>query len=419
MRILCVADEFAWPPANGGRIRLANVLRALGEMGSIDCLAVLNDDRPADMGAVPVGAGITRVQVVRSAARHRSAAALVRAALGRLPRRMLWPDWREAAGLVTEWAATGYDLVWFVHADTYAILGRRLTIPMIVDLDNLEGRLLRERRATRPADPTRSAVRRRVADLLDRLDEQRWSRLEQSIVRGGAIAVVCSETDRARLAGGSVAIVPNAYEPSGPVIAALAAGAPADADRPLVILFVGQYLYEPNRDAARRLATEILPLVRRDVPDACLRLVGRGDHMLDDLRGLPGVVVVGEVDDVGPELAQASVAAVPIRFGSGTRVKILEAFAFGVPVVSTALGAEGLDAKHGEHLILADTAEEFAGACTKLHRDSALSSRLVVSARVLWESRYRYASVREAVGRVVKQALGSDQAAGNDGKTVA
>jgi len=405
MRILCIAHEFAWPPVNGYRIRLDQVLRALSTQGRVDYLAVLNDDRAADVAAVPPDLGSGRVRVVRSGPLRRSLPALLRATFGRLPRRIIWPDWGEAREVVAEWASTGYDLVW-CSSDAYAALGYRLAAPVVVDLDNLEGRLLRERRRNRPPDPTRSSARRRVADVFDRVDEWRWTRLERRIARRVAATVVCSEDERSRLAVPGVAIVPNGYEPSAPPVQ------PAPGSAPLTLVFVGLYAYEPNRDAARRLACEILPCLRRVEPAAQVRLVGRDGGLLDDLRDLPGVTVVGEVAEVGPELARADVVAVPIRFGSGTRLKILEAFAHGRPVVSTHLGAEGLGAIDGEHALLADDLDGFAAACLRIHRDPALADRLVEAASALWEQRYRWDSVREAVAAVVGHAARPSEAAG-------
>lgn len=396
MRTLCVADEFAWPANTGYRIRLDNILRVLAGLGPVDYLAILNDDREADLSSVPADLGFERVRIVRSHSERRRVASVARAVAGRLPRRIVWPDWDEAREALGEWVETPYDLVWFGHADAYAAVGGALDGPVVVDLDNLEGSALRERRTARPFDPTRAGVRRRVADAFDRLDEIRWNRLERRIARTVAATVVCSEIDRRRLAVPGVAIVPNGYE---------AARDPALRERwdgPLTMAFVGLYLYEPNRDAARLLAREVLPRVRSIEPEARLHLVGRDDGMLDDLRGLPGVVMMGEVGDVSAELARAEMVATPIRFGSGTRLKIIEALAHGVPVVSSSLGAEGLELVDGRDVIIADTPEELADACVSLHRDPGLAVRLAASGREVWERSYRRDAVREAVVAVVE-----------------
>lgn len=397
MRIFCIADDFAWPPVSGYRIRLDQVLRALATLGRVDYLAVLNDDRVADLAAVPPGFG--RVRVVRSGPLRHSLSAAARAAFGRLPRRIVWPDWGEARQVIAEWMPDGYDLAWFEHVDVYAALGDHVAAPVVVDLDNLESRVLRERRRFHPPDPTRSSMRRHVADVLDRVDEVRWMRLERRIARTAEATVVCSEVDRSRLAVPGVAIVPNGYEPSERAVP------PPSGGVPLTLVLVGLFVYEPNRDAAALLAREILPRLQRFERSAQVRLVGRDDGLLDDLRNLPGVTVVGEVAGVGPELAQATIVAVPVRIGSGTRLKVLEAFAHGRPVVATNLAVEGLGVIDGVHALLADDLDGFAAACLRIHREPALAAGLAESARDLWCRKYRWDSVCAAVVAVARRAV--------------
>ncbi len=318
--------------------------------------------------------------------------------VGGLPRRIVWPDWREARAVLGEWTASSYDLLWFGHADAYAAIGGGLGGAVVVDLDNLEGAALRERRLARPIDPTRGGVRRRLADSFDRLDEHRWNRLEQRIARTAAATVVCSEIDRRRLAMPRVVVVPNGYEPSGdPAVRETWSG-------PLTMAYVGLYLYEPNRDAARLLALEILPRLRAAEPDSRLLLVGRDDGMLEDLRNLPGVTMVGEASDIAAELARAEMVVTPIRFGSGTRLKIIEALAHGIPVVSSALGAEGLELVDGRDVVIADTPDAFADACLRLHRDPGLAARLAGAGREAWKRSYRWRTVSESVVAVVESA---------------
>jgi glycosyltransferase involved in cell wall biosynthesis len=118
------------------------------------------------------------------------------------------------------------------------------------------------------------------------------------------------------------------------------------------------------------------------------------------------VTVVGEVPDVLPELAAADVAVVPVRFGGGTRIKILEAFAYGVPVVSTTVGCEGLDVVDGEHLLVADTPDSFAAACARILADAELRARLTENARARWAERHRWEVIAPAIAGVVARVAG-------------
>ena len=116
------------------------------------------------------------------------------------------------------------------------------------------------------------------------------------------------------------------------------------------MLLAGSFSYPPNADAAHYFVSNILPLIRRNRPDVTLRLVGEPTASVTALAGDPAVTVVGWVPDIEVELARADVAVVPLRYGSGTRVKILEAAAHRIPVVSTTIGAEGLGFEDGRHL---------------------------------------------------------------------
>ena len=160
---------------------------------------------------------------------------------------------------------------------------------------------------------------------------------------------------------------------------------------PPTLLFVGLFVHPPNADAARWMVNEIFPIVRDTHLDCRLFLVGADPlQKLSALAGRPGVTLVGRVDELSPYYRQCNLAVVPLRAGGGTRLKILEAMAFGRAVVSTTLGAEGLDARGGEHLQLADTAEDFARAVINLLQDHALRQRLRRNARALVEQRYSW-----------------------------
>ena len=229
----------------------------------------------------------------------------------------------------------------------------------------------------------------RLGQAADAVDERRWRRLERQAATAGGTVVVCSELDRKRLGGTNVWVVPNGYERAQ--VPAPTERDPTPAAAPVLIM-VGLLTYEPNRDAADFFASTILPHIRRSHPDARFHMVGRydSDAAVHPWRNLPGVQVLGEVADVGAELAAADIAVVPIRFGGGTRIKILEAFAHRIPVVSTTVGCEGLDVVDGEHLLVADDPASFASACIRLSEDADLRARLVAAAAELWTSRYRW-----------------------------
>jgi glycosyltransferase involved in cell wall biosynthesis len=157
--------------------------------------------------------------------------------------------------------------------------------------------------------------------------------------------------------------------------------------------------YFPNMDGARYLVEEIVPRLREVLGhDFEVRLVGHAPPVVQQLAADPNVVVTGFVDDLDRELNEADLVVVPLRHGSGTRLKILEAFAHGIPVVSTSVGAAGIECTDGRDLLLADDADAFAGACARLLGDAALRARVTDSAYRLASRHYDWQTIGRRIG---------------------
>jgi glycosyltransferase involved in cell wall biosynthesis len=158
-----------------------------------------------------------------------------------------------------------------------------------------------------------------------------------------------------------------------------------------VLLFVGTLHVLMNQDAAIRLAREILPLVRAQVPQAEAWLVGGTPRRrVRALARLPGVRVIGPVADVRPFYARACVAVAPVTLGTGTKLKILEAMNYGVPLVTTPVGIRGIAVHAGRHVLVGATPHEIAEHVVTLARDHDRAARMVAAARELVQGRYRW-----------------------------
>jgi glycosyltransferase involved in cell wall biosynthesis len=235
--------------------------------------------------------------------------------------------------------------------------------------------------------------------------QRRWREWEQEAVRRCDRVVVCSELDSARLGGSTVVTVPNCYpRPERPV------GDRSSAGGPLRVGFVGLLDYQPNLDGLRWFATKVWPRIRELEPDAEFHVIGHRWRPLPAVERQPGVRMLGFVPDLSPHLAQLSVLVAPIRVGGGTRFKILEAFAHRIPMVSTAVGAEGIEARDGEHLLLRDAPAGFALAVVEAHRNRALRHRLVDAATRLYEARYTWERGLDAVTLMARELLASGTA---------
>jgi glycosyltransferase involved in cell wall biosynthesis len=183
-----------------------------------------------------------------------------------------------------------------------------------------------------------------------------------------------------------IAVYPNALPPTPRPVA-------GDQE---AIVFSGNMEYHPNLTAVRFFRLEIWPRLRDRWPLLVWRLVGRNPEAVRRFtQGDPRIEVAGPVQDAVSELARSRVAIVPLLTGSGTRLKILEAWAAGLPVVSTTLGAEGLPVSDGQTALLADSAEAFAGAvtrlltCTELRRRIGSAGRLLLEKEFTWETAWK------------------------------
>jgi len=165
-----------------------------------------------------------------------------------------------------------------------------------------------------------------------------------------------------------------------------------------VIVFSGNLEYEPNVSAVRFFRSQVWPLLRERWPELRWRLVGRNPRAVAKyVRGDEQIELTGPVVEAVPELAKARVVVVPLLAGSGTRIKILEAWAAGRAVVSTTLGAEGLQARDGEHLLLRDTPESFASAVSALLAAPEERLRLGAAGRSLLERAFTWPRAWEAL----------------------
>jgi glycosyltransferase involved in cell wall biosynthesis len=171
------------------------------------------------------------------------------------------------------------------------------------------------------------------------------------------------------------------------------------------VIFFGAMNYFPNVDGLLYLLREVWPLIEKSHPQARLKIVGQRPTPEILAYKSRRVEVAGKVDDLRPHLASAAVSIVPLRIGGGTRFKILEAMAMAKPVVSTSLGAEGIDAEPGRHLLLADDREAFAAAVGRVLDDSLLGARLGSEGRALVEERFSWQAAAQPLERLYQELI--------------
>ncbi len=407
MKILVVGEDFPWPANRGGLIRLGKIIEALAALGEVDLFTLY--DRRRTAFPVPQGLRLARQE-----------STLYPAPDGSVRWRAAWATHRDVPLEVAMrngdhrprrhfegWAADRYDVVWFDKPAVFHWLGRPRRGPTIVDIDNLEDeKAMQWARVLRGNDRGGGAgawLRTRAAASQSVMNAHRWRNLQQAVAAQVELVVLCTDTDAHRTGFRNTVVLPNGYARPDRVAGDSRHPRPG---RPPVVLLQGTLTYPPNMDAVEWLIGQVAPRLWAEWPQVEIRLVGNPAPGVRRWDRPPAVTVVGRVPDMEPELARADLAVVPLRVGSGTRIKILESFAHRIPVVSTTLGAEGLDVEDGVHLLVADDPDDFAAACGRLLSDIGLRKRLVDAAESLYLERYQWSSAKNRIGQIVAQVTG-------------
>ena len=398
MRILWVKMGGLWPATTGGRVRSLQIVSELAKRHTVTVVTTHGaGDDPAGLKArLSQCEGVTSIPfAVPKTGSPAFAVALAQSWLSPDPVD-LW-KWRVpalrnhvstlmASGQVDLCVSdflfaaanvpmrTGVPVVLFEHNVEYLIWKRLCAVersPWRRALLAIEWRKLRDREA-------RACQR---SDMTIAVSDDDWRRLE-SIAPGSCVASVPTGVDT------------GYFNPAGYRAA------------PNRLVFSGSMDWHPNEDAVIHFVDAILPRIRAAVPDVSFTIVGRNPSArVHELARHPGVAVTGTVDDVRPHIAAAAVYVVPLRAGSGTRLKIFEALAMARPVVSTTVGAEGLALEPGRQFVPADDPRDFADAVVALLRDPDRRLALGDAGRTLVETHYSWPTVGCEFERLCEEAL--------------
>ncbi len=370
-RILVIARSLPAPADDGYRIRVRQLVRGLAARHEVVLVAHGDADNARAAAIDELRADGIEAHAV-SGLHHATTARR----LGRLARGRSWftrssdhPELRSVVGRLGR--ERRFDIV-ELESSEFADLPLPPRTPVVIDEHNIWSELTDRRRVVRDVP---------VRGLFDRLEAAQLSAIESRAWSASAGVAFCSDREvsiaRRRVPAGTFVSIPNGVDVSA---FESMAGRSEDPNR---LVFVGLLRYTPNADAVRWFSAEILPRIRARAPEVRLDVVGKGPTPEIAALAGPGVEIVGSVPDVRPAMSRASVVVVPLRVGSGTRIKILEALAMGKAVVTTSVGCEGLAVCDDEHVLVADTPEGFADAVIRLLADVALRRRLGAAGRVL------------------------------------
>jgi len=414
MRILYFSSRECWPLNTGARLRDYHFARQLARRAEVTYFGLRNPNDPPAL-AIPAEAGL-REQVIVEKDESYSPGKLIKGLIGPVPVTLLnCENERARETLEKLLAKTAFDSVQIegVHLVGYIPIIRKLSpnTAIVGDWHNIESEIMRRYGET-TSGLARKSYARRTAGLIEDM--------ELRLLRACDLHTIASRRELERL---------RQREPKATLVAVgngvdVEAHAPAEIEtawdrmepreRPAAgsVLFVGSMDYHANIDGALEFARQIWPRFqeaeRNSSAGTAREFVIAGRNPAPEITALaamPGVRVTGTVPDVRGYYRGALAVAVPLRIGSGTRLKILEAMAAGVPVVSTRLGAEGLDVTHGENILLAETPLEFIRALQDLSGESPLRAKVVDGARRLVASEYDWPLLGERLFEAHQEAV--------------
>jgi len=390
--LLVLSHRVPYPPHNGAALRTYNMLRILAREYDITGLCFDRFDRATahlstsqrlaglssfgHFEAFPIPQELERVRLlwdhIRSVATRRPYTWYVHSSAPLLGR------------LKTVLAERPFDLVHVDSLDLVRLLPLVQRLPIVCTHHNVESALLRRRAGTERAPA--AAYLRHQASAIERAEREWLPRVALNI----AVSPEDAEQLRALAPSARVAVVPNGVDVD--YFAPGAEGARAGC------VFVGGTSWYPNRDALRWFAGDVMPRLRARGITTDVVWVGRATEAeRREFGAIAGLRLTGYVDDIRPYVARAACYIVPLRVGGGTRLKLLDAWAMGKAVVSTTIGAEGLGARDGVDVLLADTADAFADAVAVLLRDEVLRRRIEDEARRTAVSRFSWSTIGETV----------------------
>ena len=299
-----------------------------------------------------------------------------------------------------------FDILWVedVYSWPFALdIARKLeTKPKIriCNSYNIESNVAARTAALVNDSSTKEAIQR---------DGQQLASMEREAYSRSQLTIVCSEEDRIsglRLCpSANFAVIGNGVDTAY----FSSTEQPEKSYGKPLILFTGTFSYGPNHQAANYFSSEVLPLIRRQIPEVTFMIAGsQAASTYDHLKKLGiEVACVSDPADIRPCFVNASLFIVPLQTGGGTRLKILEAMAMGVPVVSTTIGAEGLGAQDHKHLMIADNAETFANRCIEVLKNSECQQQLSQNALTWVRENYDWNLLCNQAKNSVESLLGA------------
>jgi len=394
MKILILSTWFPYPPIQGSKIRAYNFIRSLSQEHQL-ALISFKDGPVKDEWIEHLYQFCDEIIIVDHHPFHYSKLKTILGFFSTLPSAVVSGYSKKMADTVQNFALYWKpDLIFaltFVTAPYALLVSDALHV---ADMDNLLALMLRDLYIN--AKGYFQKPRRYLAYW-------KFKNYENRLYQKFDMALVCSELDKTRaleyisLQKDKIVSIPNGVDTETNDFKIS-----ANINHNLV--FNGSLTYWPNFDAMNYFLSEVFPLILEKVPDCQILITGKIDnieiHKLPHFNGK--VIFTGFVEDIHALVSSCAACVVPLRHGAGTRLKILEALAAGTPVVTTSKGAEGLEVKHRQHLLLADTPRDFATNTIQILQDPAFRETVIHEGRKLVENVYDWRIVGQKLNRAIQ-----------------
>lgn len=404
MKILAITTKSPYPLYEGRALRTYNLLRHIARRHEVHLLSFVQTPEEIDGIAHmrSVCAHVESERLYMDNARTRLALDLLREPFSRAPLMAVkYRSSRMRARIEALMRAHRYDVVHLdmLHLAEYIDLFPHT--PVVLVEHNVESVILQRRLETETSMLKRLYIGYQHRKL--RHYEARMCRRADHVV---AVSELDAEQLRAMSGSANVTSISNGVDTEF-------FRATGEARVPTDLVFVGGLTWFPNLDAIRHFRADVLPHIVAAVPDVRITVVGKNpdDRAVREIADDPRITLAGLVDDIRPVISRAAVYVVPLRIGGGTRLKILDALSMGKALVSTSVGCEGLDVVDGEHLVVADTPEQFAAAVVRLLRDPAAAQALGAAGRALVQRKYEWAALADRLDAVYRASLTPDAVA--------
>jgi len=401
MKILWVKSDFVIPADTGGKIRSYNIIRQLAKLHLVTYLSFIDQNYTSQHEAGMQVCVQEVISVFKRSEKKYGFGFYLRLFLGlfsSLPYIVHKYHSARIKRIIGElWKQRRFDILICDFLEMSVNLEKNTVFPKVLFQHNVESAIW---------DRYYQVERNWLKRLYFFYERRRMRKYEAFACQRFDRVLAVSQADKLKLEGEfgihDIAVIPTGVDTEY-------FASRKEKTVPGSLVFTGSMDWLPNQDAISYFCEEIFPLVKRQVPEAKLWVVGRNpsDRILELSQKNENIIITGTVEDVRPYMVQAQIYIVPLRVGGGTRIKIFEAMAMGLPVISTSIGAEGLDITPDKNIVIGDGAEDFADGIIELLRNESKRNKIAEEGRRLVTQTHDWKRVAQILSRVCEEVIHS------------